>query len=120
MALAEAVTGAAMIAAPDRVAWLLLGASLDSPAAATVARVCGLAMASLALACWLARDQGHVPAGRALITAMLLYNAAVAALLVHGKLAFGLDGVSLWPAALAHVALGAWCVRVLYSAPERP
>ena len=108
-AAAEAATGAALIAAPAALASLLLGASLVSSGAMTVARVAGVAMLSLGLACWLARDEGRTPAGRAIVAAMLLYNVAVAALLAHGGLALGLDGIALWPAALAHVALAAWC-----------
>jgi len=117
-AVAEAATGVTMVAAPIIVVSLLLGASLDSPGAVTIARVAGIAMMSLGLACWLARDEGRTRAGRAVITAMLLYNVAVAAILVHGNLALGFDGIALWPAALAHITLAAWCVVVLRS-PSR-
>lgn len=117
-AVAEAATGAAMVAAPAALASLLLGASLDSSGAMTVARVAGVAMLSLGLACWLARDEGRARAGRAVVTAMLLYNVAVAAILVHGRLALGLDGIALWPAALAHMALAAWCGAALRPSPR--
>jgi len=112
-ALAEAATGVAMLAAPVALVSLLLGASLDSTGAVTVARVTGVAMISLAIACWLTRDEGRTRAGRAVITAMLLYNVAVAAILINGKLALDLNGIALWPAALAHVALAAWCGAAL-------
>jgi hypothetical protein len=116
-ALAEAATGLAIIFAPVALVSLLLGESLDSSGAVTVARVAGVAMISLGLACWLAREEGGTRTGRAVITAMLLYNVAVAALLIHGRLALGLDGIALWPAALAHVALAAWCVAALRPPP---
>jgi hypothetical protein len=44
---------------------------------------------------------------------MLLYNVTVAAILIHGRLMLDLDGIALWPAALAHVALAAWCGAAL-------
>lgn len=116
-ALSEAATGVAMVVAPVVLVSLLLGASLDSSGAVTVARVTGVAMISLGLACWLARDEGRTRAGRALVTAMLLYNVAVAAILVHGRVALGLDGIALWPAAMAHVALAAWCGATLRPPP---
>ena len=116
-AVAEAATGAALLAAPAAVASLLLGASLDSSGAMTVARVAGVAMLSLGLTCWLARGEGRARASRAVVTGMLLYNLAVAALLVHGGLALGLEGIALWPAAVAHVALAAWCGAALRLAP---
>jgi hypothetical protein len=75
----EAATGAAMIVAPAALASLLLGAALDSSGAMTVARVAGVALLSLGVACWLVRDEGRARGGRAVITAMLLYNVAVAA-----------------------------------------
>jgi len=117
-ALAEAATGVAMVAAPVALVSLLLGASLDSSGAVTIARVTGVAMISLGLACWLAREEGGTRTGRALIAAMLLYNVAVAAILIHGRLALGLDGIALWPAALAHVALAAWCAAALRPPPR--
>jgi hypothetical protein len=116
-AFAEAATGVAMVVAPVVLVSLLLGASLDSSSAVAVARVAGVAMFSLGLACWLARDEGGTGAGRAIITAMLIYNVAVATILIHGNLALGLDGVALWPAALAHVALAAWCGASLRPTP---
>jgi hypothetical protein len=117
-ALAEAATGLAIIFAPVALVSLLLGESLDSSGAVTVARVAGAAMISLGLACWLAREEGGTRTGRAVISAMLLYNVAVAALLIHGRLALGLDGIALWPAALAHVALAAWCGAALRPPPR--
>ena len=116
-ALAEAATGMAMVTVPVFTVSLLLGASLDTPGAVAVARVTGIAMMSLALACLLTRDEGRTRAGRAIVTVMLAYNVAVAAILVHGNLVLRFDGIALWPAALAHFALAAWCVAVLRSPP---
>jgi len=53
-----------------------------------------------------------------LIAAMLLYNAAVAAILVLVWTNQGLSGVALWPVVLAHAVLAVWCVVAL-SAREK-
>ena len=44
---------------------------------------------------------------------MLLYNAAVVAILVLAWTNQGLSGVALWPVVLAHAALAVWCVVAL-------
>jgi hypothetical protein len=50
---------------------------------------------------------------------MLLYNAAVAAILALAWTNQGLSGVGLWPVVLAHAALAVWCVVAL-AASARP
>jgi hypothetical protein len=52
----EGVAGMALAAWPPMPAALLLGTSLDTPAALTVARLAGAALLALGVACWLARD----------------------------------------------------------------
>jgi len=108
-ALAESSVGLALLLSPNLVAGLLLGASLDAPAA-VVGRVAGAALLSLGGACWLARDDGHSPSRRALIAAMLIYNCAAVAVLAHAGAGVGLAGLLLWPAVAVHAALAVWCV----------
>ena len=115
-AVLEAATGIALLALPVMVVALLLGASLDTPAAVAVARVTGAAMLSLGVACWLARDDGQTRPGRGVIAAMLVYNAVVIAVLLHASLVLGLNGMGLWPAAGGHTALAIWCIASLRSA----
>ncbi len=78
-AVLEAATGIAMLSSPAPAISLLIGASLDAPGALVIARVTGAAILSLALACWLARNDGQTRAGRGVIAAMLVYNIAVVA-----------------------------------------
>jgi hypothetical protein len=109
-ALVEGVTGLALLAAPTMVAQLLLGATPETPAALTVARVAGAALVAIGVACWLSRENG-----RALIVAMLLYNVASAGVLVHAALALALRGFGLWPAVALHLGFAFWCMACLAS-----
>ena len=112
-ALAEAPLGVTLLATPSFVTGLLLGASLDSPAALVVGRVAGAALLSLGLACWLTRDDARSRAARGLAAALLLYNGATIALLAYAGAGLQLAGVLLWPAVGLHAALAALCVACL-------
>ena len=109
-ALVETATGFLLLVSPTLVVALLLGASLDSPAALIVARVAGAALLSLGIACWLARDDGPSHSARGLIVALLLYNGATIAVLAYAGATLKLAGVLLWPAVGLHAALAASCV----------
>lgn len=98
---------------PSARAALLLGVPLNAPVAVTVGRIAGVALAALGLACWLTRVDAHGRAARGLVFAMLLCNCGVLAVLAFAGLASGLAGIGLWPAALAHLLLGAWCAKNL-------
>jgi len=109
-ALVETGAGAALLLSPSLVAALLLGASLDAPAALVVARVAGAALLSLGAACWLARDRETGPAARGLVAAILLYNCAAIVVLANAAAAARLVGVLMWPAIALHAVLAIWCI----------
>jgi len=109
-AILEAATGLGLLAAPALLAQLLLGGTLEGPAALTVARVGGAALLAISLACWLSRENGL-----ALVAAMLLYNVLVAGLLAYAALALALSGVGLWPTITLHLAFAFWCLACLRS-----
>lgn len=111
----EAATGVALLMAPTLLIEVLLGAEPDTAAGMMVARVAGAAVLSLAVACWLARDDLAVSAARGLVTAMLIYNFAVVAIFILGWLRHGIAGIALWPVVAAHLALGVWCAACLAS-----
>jgi hypothetical protein len=107
-ALLEAVTGVALMVSPALPVSLLVGATLDTPGGLVVARVAGAALLALGLVCWLARDDGHSRAGRAIVAAILLYNVTAAGVLVYAGLGLKLSAIGLWPAVGLHAALALW------------
>ena len=102
-AAAEAATGLALLVVPSLVGQLLLGHEL-SGIATPVARVAGIALIALGLACWAGRDGGNdlSPALRA----MLFYNLLVAVYLAHLGIGRQWDGPLLWPAVGLHAVIG--------------
>jgi hypothetical protein len=112
-AVAEAATGLAMLTSPSLVASLILGSPLDTAVALAVARVAGVALLALGVACWLARHDGRTRAARGLVGAMVLYNAGICAVLVYGAVGVGVSGIALWPTVMVHSALGVWCITRL-------
>jgi len=109
-ALLEVLTGLALLATPSLVVSVLLGTVLDSSTGTVLARVAGAALLSLGLVAWLARKLPRSPAAGGLVQALLFYNAAVAAVLIHAHVALGVSGVGLWPAVIVHVAMAGWCI----------
>ena len=95
-AVAEAATGLALLIVPSLVGQLLLGEDLTG-AAIPLARVTGIALVALAVACW---------PGPALI-GMLIYSAVVTLYLAYLGFAGGLTGILLWPAVVLHAVLTA-------------
>jgi len=93
-AVAEAATGAALLIVPSLVGRLLFGEELAG-VAIPVARVAGIAMIALGVACW----PGPPRVG------MLTYNAAITLYLASVGFAGGLTGILLWPAVVLHVIL---------------
>jgi len=99
-AVAEAATGAALLAVPSLVGQLLFGVALDG-VAVPAARVAGIALIALAVACW----RGSPLLG------MLIYNALVALYLAIVGVTGGLTGILLWPAVALHAILTAPLAR---------
>lgn len=116
-AVLEAGVGIGLLTAPSVVAQVLLGATLDAPAALTVARVAGAALLALGVACWLAQFDAQSCAARGMISAMVLYNLGAAIILGTAGIHSQLVGVGLWPGVGLHAAMTVWCVASLFSKP---
>ncbi|MCC6136250.1 MAG: hypothetical protein LM550_00075 [Candidatus Contendobacter sp.] len=93
-AIAEAATGLALLLVPSPVGWLLLGEELAG-AAIPVARVAGMALVALGVACW----PGSALAG------MLTYGAGVTLYLAYLGIGSEWVGPLLWPAVVLHAVL---------------
>lgn len=100
--VAEALTGLALVAAPELVLRLLIGGSSD-PAGQAAARVAGVALLALSLACWPRPSSESAPGPAHL--GMLFYGASVAVYFLVLGLGGALVGPLLWPAFGLHVAI---------------
>ena len=101
-AVGEAATGVALLMVPSLVGRLLLGEQLTG-VAIPVARVAGIALIVLGIACW---------PGPPLV-GMLAYSAAITLYLAYLGSAGGFTGLLLWPAVVLHVLLTALLARAL-------
>ncbi len=90
----EAATGVALLIFPSLVGQLLLGEELAGVALA-IARVLGIALIALGVACW---------PGPPLV-GMLTYSAAVTFYLAYLGFAGGFNGMLLWPVVVLHAIL---------------
>src|SRR6187200_1446123 len=99
----ESAAGLTLLVAPALVIRLLFGSAVDVFVAVGIARLTGVALLSLAAACWWARDDERSAASRALIGAMLIYNVGSVALAMAGAL--GAVGPSQWAVMILHGTL---------------
>jgi len=106
-AVGETGTGLALLFLPSLIGLLLLGKELTG-IAIPVARVAGIALIALGVACW----PGTALAG------MLTYSAAVTLYLAYLGFAGGLAGILLWPAVVLHLILTAFLIWASISDKE--
>jgi hypothetical protein len=99
-AVAEAATGLGLLIVPSLVGQMLLGEQLTG-VAIPVARVAGIALIALGIACW----PGPPHLG------MLTYSASITLYFAYLGFAGALSGVLLWPAVALHVILTSLLAR---------
>ncbi len=99
-AMGEATTGLALVIAPSLVGRWLLGAEFTG-IAMTIARVAGIALIGLGIACW----PGPPRVG------LLTYSAAAALYLAYLGVTGRSTGILLWPAVVLHVIFTALLMR---------
>jgi hypothetical protein len=105
-AVAEALTGLALLVVPSAVGQLLLGQQLAG-VAVPIARVTGIALIALGMACWPVTP----------FVGMLAYSSIVTLYLGYVALAGEFVGVLLWPAVVLHAILSILLGRA-WSAPN--
>jgi hypothetical protein len=110
MAAIELGAGLMLLMAPAVVIRLLFGSAVDVFPAIGIVRVTGAALLSLGAACWWARHEERSAAARALVGAMLIYNATVVPLGILGAL--GALGPLQWLAIVLHGGMAIWCAMV--------
>jgi hypothetical protein len=97
-AIAEAATGAVLLAYPPIVARLLFGAEIAG-AGEVLGRIAGVALIGLAVACWSNGSR------RSALHGMLTYSTLAMLTLVYVGVRGDSVGVLLWPAVVAHAIL---------------
>jgi hypothetical protein len=96
----EGATGLALLIDPSLVGQLLLGEEFTG-IAIPVARVAGIALTALGIACWPGPP----------VLGMLTYNTLAMLYLAYLRIAGGFSGILLWPAIALHVMLTALLAR---------
>jgi hypothetical protein len=107
-ALAEAATGVTFLVVPSLAGRLLLGAELTG-VALPVARVLGIALIALGIACW---------PGRTALCGMLTYSVLTTAYLAWLGIRGEWVGALLWPAVILHAILTALLVRAWFQSQK--
>jgi hypothetical protein len=112
-AVGEGLTGLFLLLLPAVPLALLLGLSAAAAETSLVARVAGIAIVAIAVMSGMAHGDAGSPALRAVLTGILIYDVAVAAVLAYAGIGLRLAGILLWPAVVAHVLLAIWCLACL-------
>ena len=108
-AVLELATGLALLVVPSLVSRLLFGAELTG-VSVPVARVTGIALIGLGIACW--------PNWTALC-GMLTYGTLVAPYLAYLGVAGEFSGILLWPAVALHAVLTLFLARAWFKPQDQ-
>lgn len=117
-AVGEGITGLVLLAYPPIVVQLLFGAEIVG-VGVVMSRIGGAALLAIGVACWLARKDPGRHTQQGLLTGVLIYDIAAAALLAYVGLYLDMVGIALWPATVLHAALAFWCVVCIWDR-QRP
>ncbi len=105
-AAGESLTGLALLLAPEATARFLLGAK-PNVAGAMIARICGVALMAIGIACWGARNDSGSVTGSSTLKAITFYNAGVGLLLVLFAAIAKTGSIVPWSVGVLHLALAA-------------
>ena len=115
----EGAVGLGLFVMPAVLVPMLLGSPIDTPTGMVAARLAGAAILALAVCCWQARNSEHSGAGLGVVTAMLFYNVAAAAVLVYAGVRLGLQSPYIWPIIVLHSVMALWCAAVVWFAMRK-
>lgn len=115
----EGAVGLGLFLIPAVLVPVLLGSPIDTPTGMVAGRLAGAAILSLAVCCWQARNSEPDGAGLGVVTAMLFYNIAAAAVLVYAGVRLGLQSQFIWPTIVLHAFMGLWCAAVVWFAMRK-
>jgi hypothetical protein len=115
IAAAELGAGLGLLVAPATVVALLLGQPLDPGVPLVVARVAGIALLAIGLMCWLQKSSTLEGSLTGLLIGLLVYNGAVAVLLIYSYMTYGTNGLGLWPVVALHLMFTALLAASLRS-----
>ena len=119
LAAIEFGAGLGMLVVPSLVGTVLLGSPLGTSVELIIARVAGIALLALAVACWLLRNERKTRATRGMVGAMLLYSGGGTGVLLYAGPGLGLYGTGFWPAVLVHAVMAVWCFIALLRKPAQ-
>jgi hypothetical protein len=111
----EGGTGLLLIFFPSMLTGILLGESLETPVAITIARIAGVAILAIAAICWLNRNDVHGSGTMGLVKGLIIYNAGASAILIWAGTVMGLSCTGLWCVVIIHLIMCIWCVRRLFA-----
>ena len=112
-AVAEAATGLALVVIPSLVVRLLFGVELAA-ISLSVARVTGMALIGLGIACWPCATVSCAVCG------MLTYSALATLYLGYVGIVGEFVGILLWPAVLLHAVLTLLLAKAWFKPREDP
>jgi hypothetical protein len=89
-AIIEALTGIGLILFPAKIVSLLLQKTFSDSSGIIITLICGAAIFSLAVACWLMRNQ---ESARTIVCVLLIYNIALTTIVLFGYFRFGFQSI---------------------------
>lgn len=113
-ALAEGLTGIALIIMPNVVVSFLLGKPTYGPEGKITAMLAGGAILALAVICWILRNSADL---HKLVQGMLLYNCVIITIAVYAFLGYHITNIGLWFMILVHTILTVWGAITLWAKP---
>jgi hypothetical protein len=115
--LLEVAAGLALFVVPAVAMKVVFGVDQAHPEALAIGRLGGAALLAIGVACWGAQRDGASPSQRGLLRGALVYNIGAVAVLAYAGSMLDLAGLMLWPTAVLHMGLAAWCLVAMNARP---